>query len=65
MKKKIITTAICYIIFEVMFYFSIAFTNLKINPSYWSEYSRSGFAFFSMICLFICGIIIVAFKPEK
>ena len=65
MKKTIITTAICYILFEVIFYFAIAFTNLSLDPFFWSEHARSGFAFFSMIALVICGIIIIAFKPEK
>ena len=61
MKKTIIITAIIYIIFELMFYFSIAFSVLKINPSYWSETAREGFSFVSIfvfiISLIICGAL--------
>lgn len=65
MKKTIITTAICFILFEFIIYISIAFTYLKINPNYWSEHTRSGFSFMTICAFVVCGIIIFAFKPEK
>lgn len=61
MKKTIITTAFIYIIFELLFYFAIAFSNLKINPSYWSDTAREGFAMVSIfafiIALIFCGAL--------
>lgn len=67
MKKSIIITAVCYLLFEVMFYFSIAFSILKINPSYWSDTAREGFAFVSMSAFIIAVIICcaIAMKQNK
>ena len=65
MKKTIITTAICYILFEVIFYFSIAFTHLSLDPFLWSEHARSGFGFITVLFFLFAVIIGFALSDKE
>lgn len=65
MKKLIITAVVCYLLFELLLYFSIAFSNMKINPGYWSYTAREGYAFVSIFAFIVALLILGVLGSEK